>query len=47
MIGCFPWMRDEELSSPLKTSLLAWKKQQPEYCVYESLAQDILSGRVD
>jgi hypothetical protein len=26
---------DEELSSPLKTSLLAWKKHQPEYCVYE------------
>ncbi len=26
---------DEELSSPLKTSLLAWKKHAPEYCVYE------------
>jgi glycosyltransferase involved in cell wall biosynthesis len=26
---------DEELSSPLKTSLLAWKKYTPEYCVYE------------
>jgi glycosyltransferase involved in cell wall biosynthesis len=26
---------DEELSSPLKTSLLAWKKYAPEYCVYE------------
>ena len=26
---------DEELSSPLKTSLLAWKKHPPEYCVYE------------
>src|SRR3977135_1129803 len=26
---------DEELSSPLKTSLLAWKKHTPEYCVYE------------
>jgi len=25
----------EELSSPLKTSLLAWKKHAPEYCVYE------------
>src|ERR1700751_4274733 len=26
---------DEELSSPLQTSLLAWKKHTPEYCVYE------------
>src|ERR1700719_5098272 len=26
---------DEELSSPLQTSLLAWKKHAPEYCVYE------------
>src|SRR4029077_1667467 len=27
---------DEELSSPLQTSLLAWKKHTPEYCVYEA-----------
>ena len=26
---------DEELSSPLQTSLLSWKKHEPEYCVYE------------
>src|SRR5260370_17902018 len=26
---------DEELSSPLQTSLLSWKKRAPEYCVYE------------
>ena len=26
---------DEELSSPLKTALLGWKRNQPEYCVYE------------
>src|ERR1051326_9116071 len=26
---------DEELSSPLQTSLLAWKKHTPEHCVYE------------
>ena len=26
---------DEELSSPLQTSLLAWKKHTPEYSVYE------------
>jgi (heptosyl)LPS beta-1,4-glucosyltransferase len=26
---------DEQLSSPLQTSLLAWKKHTPEYCVYE------------
>lgn len=26
---------DEELSSPLQTSLLSWKKHTPEYCVYE------------
>jgi len=26
---------DEELSSPLKTSLLAWKKHAPDHCVYE------------
>jgi glycosyltransferase involved in cell wall biosynthesis len=26
---------DEELSSPLQTSLLSWKKRTPEYCVYE------------
>jgi len=38
---------DEELSSPLKTSLLAWKKHPPEYCVYEVSRKTILSGRVD
>src|ERR1700676_5148856 len=27
---------DEELSSPLQTSLLSWKKREPEYCVYET-----------
>src|SRR5258708_753219 len=27
---------DEELSSPLQTSLLSWKKHTPEYCVYEA-----------
>ena len=26
---------DEELSSPLQTSLLSWKKHTPEQCVYE------------
>jgi glycosyltransferase involved in cell wall biosynthesis len=26
---------DEELSSPLQTALLAWKKRTPEHCVYE------------
>src|SRR5205807_4280171 len=26
---------DEELSSPLQTSLLAWKKHIPQHCVYE------------
>ena len=26
---------DEELSSPLQTALLAWKKRTPEYSVYE------------
>jgi glycosyltransferase involved in cell wall biosynthesis len=26
---------DEELSSPLKTSLLAWKNKDPAHCVYE------------
>ena len=26
---------DEELSSPLQTSLLAWRKRTPEYSVYE------------
>ena len=26
---------DEELSSPLQTALLSWKKHTPEYCVYE------------
>jgi len=31
----FSMEADEELSSPLKTSLLAWKKHAPEYCVYE------------
>jgi glycosyltransferase involved in cell wall biosynthesis len=26
---------DEELSSPLQTSLLSWKKHTPQHCVYE------------
>jgi glycosyltransferase involved in cell wall biosynthesis len=26
---------DEQLSSPLQTSLLSWKKHTPEFCVYE------------
>src|ERR1700674_2579334 len=35
---------DEELSSPLQTSLLAWKKHTPEYCVYEASRKTFYLG---
>lgn len=35
---------DEELSSPLQTSLLSWKKRGPEYSVYEMARKTFYLG---
>ena len=35
---------DEQLSSPLQTSLLSWKKRTPEYCAYEMARKTFYLG---